>query len=385
MHSNNHIEYFMKTKFVFIILLSPVFLFAQEVNYTIRGKIGLLNAPSKVYLRYNDEWQDSTVFQNGNFKLKGQVSNPIQALLFLDYSGVGSKHLTLSNAEYIEVYLENAEIFIKGKDSLNNAIVEGGVLNKDYQSYLKLIAPTLIARKLLNSEYSKASNEKRSTKEFQEELSTRFQAIMDETSKVQAQYIKSYPNSLVSLDLLKDLGRSTSDISSLELLFNGFSTTVRNSVAGKAYASEIENRKRLVVGGIAPDFSQPDTQKRVVKLSDFKGQYVLIDFWASWCKPCRNENPNVAKAYNQYKNKGFTVLGVSLDSEKQREAWLKAIVDDQLPWTQVSDLRGWKNEVAQLYMIRSIPQNFLIDPAGKIIAKNLRGQELNRTLEEIFK
>ncbi|MBP1619200.1 MAG: alkyl hydroperoxide reductase/Thiol specific antioxidant/Mal allergen [Bacteroidetes bacterium] len=385
MHSNNHIEYFMKTKFVFIILLSPVFLFAQEVNYTIRGKIGLLNAPSKVYLRYNDEWQDSTVFQNGNFKLKGQVSNPIQALLFLDYNGVGSKHLNLSNAEYIEVYLENAEIVIKGKDSLNNAIVEGGVLNKDYQSYLKLIAPTLTARKLLNSEYSKVSNEKRNTKEFQEEFSTKFQVIMDETSKVQAQYIKSYPNSLVSLDLLKDLGRSTSDISSLELLFNGFSTTVRNSVDGKAYASEIENRKRLVVGGIAPDFSQPDTQKRVVKLSDFKGQYVLIDFWASWCKPCRNENPNVAKAYNQYKNKGFTVLGVSLDSEKQREAWLKAIVDDQLPWTQVSDLRGWKNEVAQLYMIRSIPQNFLIDPAGKIIAKNLRGQELNRTLEEIFK
>jgi peroxiredoxin len=109
---------------------------------------------------------------------------------------------------------------------------------------------------------------------------------------------------------------------------------------------------------------------------------VLIDFWASWCRPCRIENPTVVKAYNQFKSKNFTVLGVSLDRAK--DAWVKAIADDNLTWTHVSDLKFWSNEVAQKYKVESIPQNFLVDPNGKIIAKNLRGEELLRTLKQLL-
>jgi peroxiredoxin len=133
------------------------------------------------------------------------------------------------------------------------------------------------------------------------------------------------------------------------------------------------------------EFTQNDTLGKPVSLSDFKGKYVLIDFWASWCGPCRAENPNVVKAYNNYKDKDFTVLGVSLDQPGKQEAWLNAIHKDSLTWTHVSDLKFWDNAVAQLYGIRAIPQNLLLDPSGKIIAKNIRGEELKKKLEEVMK
>ena len=142
--------------------------------------------------------------------------------------------------------------------------------------------------------------------------------------------------------------------------------------------------KTVWVGKQAPEISLPDTEGRTVTLSSFRGKYVLVDFWASWCGPCRRENPNVVDAYNRFRNKNFTILGVSLDRPGQKDAWLKAIVDDKLNWTHISDLKFWQSEVVPVYQVGSIPFNVLVDPEGRIVAENLRGSALGQKLEQVL-
>jgi len=158
----------------------------------------------------------------------------------------------------------------------------------------------------------------------------------------------------------------------------------RTDIAGVRNTVESQIPKSLWVGKDAPEISLPDTEGRTIKLSSFRGKYVLVDFWASWCGPCRRENPNVVEAYNQFRNKNFTILGVSLDRPGQKEAWIKAIVADKLNWTHVSDLRYWQSEVVPVYQVSSIPFNVLVDPEGKVIAENLRGYALEQKLREIL-
>jgi peroxiredoxin len=166
----------------------------------------------------------------------------------------------------------------------------------------------------------------------------------------------------------------------------GFSRAETAQLAAKAAARFPDNTalrdwQKSAGSTKAPDFALPDTSGKMVSLSSFRGKYVLVDFWASWCAPCRQENPNVVSAYARFKNKNFTILGVSLDQNKN--AWLKAIHDDGLYWNQISDLKAWNNEAAALYGVQSIPYNFLIDPDGNIIAEDIRGPELVAALEKI--
>jgi len=153
---------------------------------------------------------------------------------------------------------------------------------------------------------------------------------------------------------------------------------------GQDAAAFIERGKKLQPGVEAPTFSHPDTSGKPVSLQDYRGKYVLLEFWASWCEPCRAENPNIKAAYSNYNPSGFDVLGISMDKERDKGKWLKTIYEDGLPWQQVSDLKGYGNEVFWLYNVLPIPDNYLIGPDGKIIARGLRGKKLNDKLEEIF-
>jgi thiol-disulfide isomerase/thioredoxin len=196
-------------------------------------------------------------------------------------------------------------------------------------------------------------------------------------------FISKYPASFSAVYVL-DVNSRNLDMMELETLYAMLSPGYKDSRNGRQIAAAIDGKKVTAVGKIAPDFAQPDTLGQMVKLSDFRGKYVLLDFWASWCGPCRAENPNVVKVFNAYKDKGFTVLGVSLDQPGKRDAWLSAVRHDGLAWTQVSDLKFWGNAVAVLYGVSAIPANLLLDPQGKIIAKDLHGEALRSKLNEVL-
>jgi peroxiredoxin len=198
------------------------------------------------------------------------------------------------------------------------------------------------------------------------------------------EFVAAKPKSVVTSFVLLVTAEMYDDPLLLEKRYNALDTSVKNYTISKNLYSYIQYNKVGAVGTKAIDFTQPDTIGNPVALSSFRGKYVLVDFWASWCGPCRAENPNVVQNFNQFKEKNFTVLGVSLDKPGAKDNWLNAIHHDNLTWTHVSDLQFWNNAAALLYRVQSIPFNMLIDPSGKIIAKNLRGDLLHSKLCEVL-
>ncbi|MBO9566833.1 MAG: TlpA family protein disulfide reductase [Niastella sp.] len=206
------------------------------------------------------------------------------------------------------------------------------------------------------------------------------QRLYDLKEDLLLQWVAEHPNSLVSAFFLQMICRQP--LIRREPFFDKLTSSAKNNEYGQELQQSIDGHNATRPGKTAPDFSQADTSGNNISLQDFRGKYVLIDFWASWCVPCRAENPTLVAAYNKYKDKGFTIIGVSLD--EKRDKWVEAIVKDGLPWIHVSDLRFWKNAIAVQYNIHSVPDNFLLDPQGKIIARNLRGNRLEKELAALL-
>jgi peroxiredoxin len=256
---------------------------------------------------------------------------------------------------------------VTSPDSLTRARVVGGPLTADYQRLTAALKP-------VSNRFKTASSQ------------AQFEAFNKAYAQVAMSFIKANPNSWVSLEILQQIQMlAPPQYAEVAPLYEAFSPALKNSPPGRFYGEMLQGLKITAIGAEAPDFTQTTPEGKQVSLSDYRGKYVLVDFWASWCGPCRQENPAIIKAYNAFKGRNFDILGVSLDNLNGRDKWLKAIADDHLPWTQVADLRGWQNEAAKRYGVQSIPQNFLIDPAGKIVAANLHGEELQAKLAQIIK
>jgi len=371
----------MKALIFSFLVAAPAMSFAQDA-FVVKGQVGNISG-KQVYITYRSAGGnviDSVVADNGKFTFKGEVDGPVQATLILDPAGNGMRSRT---AESKAIYLEKGTITVESKDVLKNATVKGGKVNAEFTAYQKAFAKSQEGINAINKEWAEAPMEAKKDGTLREQLIARQKPLMEEKKKNQIAFIKANPGSIVSLAALRE-NFSSLDASEADALFNGLSASLKNTAAGKQLAQQIETARLTAIGAVAPDFTQNDVNDKPVKLSDFRGKYVLLDFWASWCGPCRAENPHVVAAYNQYKDKNFTVLGVSLDQPGKKNAWLEAIEKDGLTWTHVSDLKFWDNEVAKQYGVRGIPQNYLIGPDGKIIAKNLRGEALAKKLAEVL-
>jgi peroxiredoxin len=298
--------------------------------------------------------------------------------------GVGSAKLDNASADVLSFFIEKGALTVtSATDSVAKAKVGGSSVNDAYQKLMVILAPVIDQAQKLKKEEDATPAVQQNTDEFQSADDAKHKALAAQQTAIFEKFISDNPNNYFSLFVLSSLG-PTPDYVELNQLYNSLAQNLKDTEAGKILRKSIDALKTTAIGSLAPDFTQNDVNGNPVSLSSFRGKYVLIDFWASWCGPCRQENPNIVQAYNHYKSKNFTILGVSLDKPDGKADWLAAIKSDGLTWTQVSDLNSWNNQAAILYAVQSIPHNFLVDPTGKIIAKDLRGSDLQGKLAEIF-
>jgi len=347
---------------------------AMAQMFTIHGKIdGVTSGKAELAIREGRAMnvKFSSGIRDGEFTLTGKITEPD-----FYYLRVGDVR------GYIPLFLDNSKIEIKGaSDKLAMAEVSGSKLHDQYAGLSKASQAVADKFKETIDAYNAAYQAKDEAKK--KELEPAIDQYRDELNAAGMDYIKSLGSSPVAAYLLSQRVNQMDDPKEIEALASVFGEDMKDNKYLKTVLEIIPKKKITAIGEIAPDFTQNDVNGNPVSLSDFRGKYVLVDFWAAWCGPCRGENPNVVEAYKKFNKKGFTVLGVSLDQKK--EDWLKAIEDDGLTWTHVSDLKYWDNEVALQYWIRSIPANLLLDKKGKIIAKNLRGEDLHTELKKILK
>ncbi|UOQ68963.1 TlpA disulfide reductase family protein [Hymenobacter volaticus] len=376
----------MRRSLHFLFTLVPLVATAQSkpalpATFIVQGSLPASTA-HMAYLYYKNGTQsivDSAAVHAGRFQFKGKVPTLSQATLILPAPGTPVDR----SPERLPVYLEKGTIKVSGSGQVVYAAVEGTPLNHESSS---LAAQVQTFRKQLDALYAAYENlpaAGRDTPAAEAKLNQEATAIYEKRQQVYAAYLKAHPTNMYSLYVLESYVGPMPQASSYAALFEVLAPTVRNSPYGQVIQERIAQLQRVAVGAVAPDFSQASPDGKQLKLSDLRGKYVLIDFWASWCAPCRQENPNLVKLYTAYKAKGFTVLGVSLDNATQRAAWLKAIENDGLPWPQVSSLTK-PNPVALTYGVNAIPQNFLLDPQGRILAINMRGEELSKKLAELL-
>ncbi|MES2875795.1 MAG: TlpA disulfide reductase family protein [Bacteroidota bacterium] len=375
---------YFKLHFLFFLFAGITSARAQQATFTINGtidsglKITSLYFAQGSFVSNQAPKAKKIPVQNGKFVITGNVSEPGPAFLSL------AENLQPKDpSEFKQFILEKGEISIQIKDKLSTSIVKGSRANDEVMSYTAGQSPYMAKLSALNEAADRQSQLGVPLDSIIKMYQPSLKEAANELLTYQRNYIAKNPAAFISVLLLPEVAKSTFNYFEADSSFNKLDATVRMSPTGKAISEFIAREKKTSIGAMAPEFAAADTAGKTVALSSLKGKYVLLDFWAAWCGPCRQENPNVVQAFHRFKDKGFTVLGVSLDRE--RKDWLKGVRDDKLTWNNVSELKYFQSPTALLYGIVSIPRNFLLDPNGKIIGRDLRGPDLNTKLEEVFK
>ncbi|MGQ1888963.1 redoxin domain-containing protein [Thermophagus sp. OGC60D27] len=344
-------------------------------QYTVSGTIDGVGDGTALLQKVGKtgaETIDSVQIADGKFQFTGSVENPELFLILIN-----------DNRMPVALFLEPGDISISGNiENLNDAVVEGGELNKILKSFNDSI-PSMDRAQGLQQEFMEARQA--GDQEKMQALAAEYQSIMMAQQEYYHNFVRENSDNPVGAFLALNMARSL-DMEELEELVTSF----EKSIPGHPYVEELKEmlepmkkqkaaEDAIQIGKEAPDFTLTDMDGNEVSLKDFNGKYVLLDFWASWCRPCRDEMPNVAKAYQQFAGEEFEVIGVSLD--KTKEPWLKAVEEDNINWVQLHDPEG---DVANTYGVQSIPFTLLLDKDGVIIEKNLRGDALQEKLDEIL-
>ncbi|MGI4738439.1 MAG: redoxin domain-containing protein [Janthinobacterium lividum] len=360
-----------------LIILNSSCSYGQSKNYNVQVRGGYNKRLPTAYMWHYVDRQilvDSAHYKKNAFTFEGEIKEAYKA--YLVFGKKWSQELSFTSLP-LSLYIEPGKTNINVKDSLINSIVSSGPINSNYANIRPIIKRFEIKQYIINNEFHNANSEdsrikiKDSNTLLSRERQTELLPLM-----------KKMTNSIIYLDFLNDYNYTLTTYEELAPLYNNLSPTVKQTPVGKEFARRLAALKQTSIGTVAPSFSLPDSTGKAFTLDSFKGKFILIEFWASWCAPCRAEIPNLKLLHSTYRKHSFNIVSVSMDTN--RSSWTKAIKNEQLQWTQISDLMGTQSKVAKLYHIEGIPQNFLVGPDGKLIAKNLYGKALALKLAELL-
>jgi peroxiredoxin len=355
----------LKNILVTLAILAPMCLMAQtEKPYTVKitcGNEPLGKAELVRYTLSKGQRRDTAQAVNGQLTLKGSVDAERQKGQLLLSSGKEQRSYLF--------YLEPGAINIKYDPATKQFHVAGTTLNNDLEVYNRLFYHFLDT---LHADHKSEPNYQFSP------------LVQEKKVAVMEQFVKTHRNSAVSLDELNQFAMRSTNTEKVQQLFKQLSPALQQSATGMELQNRIKGMNIPKIGSQAPNFTIPDMEGKNVSLSSFKGKYVLVDFWATWCAPCIAEIPYQVKAYDAYKDKNFDIISISLDRPDSKALWIKRVKEYNMRWTQVSELKWWNGTSALLYHINSVPANFLLDPSGKVIAMNLRGEELQQKLATVI-